>query len=305
LNIYRLAESRSFHVPHRAKDGVTTELAELTGRMTMAKFIRMGIAAMAGAAVTCSAHAADLRPPVYKAPPTPVYSWTGCYIGGQVGAQWARFTGDVVYPGDFMFVHGPVTATRDFNSDGNFLYGGQIGCNWQPWGGGFVVGLEGDVAGINRNTNSDGEIFRFPFPFTMDHFNQVDRLRTQASVRLRGGFTWDRMMIYVAGGVSWANLSVTQSFIRDGDGSLIFDASTTRTGWNIGVGAEYMLYNCWTIGIEYRFTDYGSFDFAIPGGNSGTLTWRPFTASVDNLRTQDVRLRLNYMFNSAPVMARY
>ena len=38
---------------------------------------------------------------------------------------------------------------------------------------------------------------------------------------------------------------------------------------------------------------------------AGTLSWTTFTASADNLRTQDVRLRLNYLFNSGPVVARY
>jgi outer membrane immunogenic protein len=270
--------------------------------MTMTSFIRMGIAAMAGAAVTCSAQAADLRPPVYKAPPVPIITWTGCYLGGQIGSQWARVTGDVNYPGD-AFGHPAVTATRDFNSDGNFLYGGQIGCNWSPWAGGFVLGVEGDVAGINR-TDQGGEIFRFPALLT-DHFNTTDRFRTQGSVRLRAGFTYDRMMFYVAGGVSFANLSATHSFIRDGDGSLIFDTSTSRTGWNVGAGLEYMLINCWTVGVEYRYTDYGSTNFSIPGGAAGTLAWAPFTVSADNLRTQDVRLRLNYLFNSGPVVARY
>jgi len=32
--------------------------------------------------------AADLPAPVYKAPPAPVWSWSGFYIGGQVGAAW-------------------------------------------------------------------------------------------------------------------------------------------------------------------------------------------------------------------------
>ncbi len=37
--------------------------------------------------------AADLqaRPPIYKAPPppAPVWSWTGCYIGGHLGGGYA------------------------------------------------------------------------------------------------------------------------------------------------------------------------------------------------------------------------
>jgi outer membrane immunogenic protein len=272
----------------------------------MTKFTRIGIAAIAGAAITCSAQAADLRRPITKAPPpAPVTSWSGCYIGGQLGGQWASFTGDVRYPGD-AFGHPAVTASRDFNSnDGNFLYGAQIGCNWQPTVSGFVLGVEADVAGINRNDGAGVEIFRFAAPVATDHFNTTGRFGTQASLRLRGGLTFDRMMLYVAGGVSWARISATHSFIRDGDGSLVFDSSADRTGWNIGAGLEFMLANTWTLGLEYRYTDYGSRNFTVPAGTAGTLSWTTFTVSADNLRTQDVRLRLNYLFNSGPVMARY
>jgi outer membrane immunogenic protein len=38
------------------------------------------------------ASAADMRAPVYKAPPpaVPVWSWTGCYAGGHAGGLWAK-----------------------------------------------------------------------------------------------------------------------------------------------------------------------------------------------------------------------
>src|SRR5712691_7942306 len=236
------------------------------GRMTMTGFIRVGIAAAAATAMTFAAQAADMRP-VYKAAPrAAVYSWTGCYIGGQVGGQWGRWTGDVSYPGD-AFGHAAVTASRDFDGDGAFIYGGQIGCNWQPVGGAFVLGVEGDVVGVSRG-DVGGEIYRFPAPPT-DHFNTTGKFGTQASLRLRGGFAFDRMLIYVGG------------------------------------GAEYLLTNSLSLGLEYRYTDYGSFAGNIPAGTAGTLSWAAFTVSADNLRTQDVRLRLNYLFNSAPVVARY
>ena len=81
--------------------------------MTMTRFIRVGIAAAAAVtALTVTAQAADMRP-VYKAPPpVAVYSWTGCYIGGQVGGQWARWTGAVNYPAGDPLGHPAVNASR-------------------------------------------------------------------------------------------------------------------------------------------------------------------------------------------------
>ena len=54
--------------------------------------IRKFLLASAGAiALTGSALAADLPsrapPPVYL-PPAPIFTWTGIYVGGQVGYAW-------------------------------------------------------------------------------------------------------------------------------------------------------------------------------------------------------------------------
>jgi outer membrane immunogenic protein len=271
----------------------------------MGRFIRVGIAAAAATVLTTiTAQAADMRP-VYKAapPPAPIATWNGCYIGGQLGGQRAHFGANINYPGD-AFGHGPINVSRDFDGDGAFLLGGQIGCNWQPVGSSFVLGIEADVAGTNRDVG--GEIFRFPAPLTTDHFNTTDRFGTQAAVRLKGGFAFDRMLIYVAGGVSWANLSATHNFFRDGDGSLAFSTSATRNGWNIGGGFEYLFAGGFTMGLEYRYTDYGSLTHNIAAGTNGTLSWAAFTVAGNGLSTQDVRLRFNYMFGGGNgVVARY
>src|SRR5947209_15104308 len=54
-------------------------------------------ASVAGAALGSGvpANAADLGTrPVYKAPPViapvPIFTWTGCYIGGHLGGGWGR-----------------------------------------------------------------------------------------------------------------------------------------------------------------------------------------------------------------------
>jgi len=267
------------------------------GEIEMKYVIRVGLAA-AAMALPLAAQAADMRVVRKAPPPVAVYNWTGCYIGGQIGGQWGRWTADVNYP-----TVPPIVASRDFSGDGRFIYGGQIGCNFQPAGSAFVLGLEGDLVGVSRS-DFGGEIFRFTVPAT-DHFNASGRFGTQGSLRARLGFAFDRMLIYVAGGATWADVSATHSIIRDGDGSATFSSSTTRSGWNIGVGGEYLIVNNFTIGLEYRYTDYGSFNFSIPAGTAGTLTWIAHTASADNLRTQDLRLRFNYLFNAGPVVARY
>ena len=54
------------------------------------------ISSLAGAALSFAASglafAADMSPP----PPAPVYSWTGFYIGGNIGGGWANDRGDTL-----------------------------------------------------------------------------------------------------------------------------------------------------------------------------------------------------------------
>ncbi len=53
------------------------------------KNLALAVSILAISAV--SASAADMAPRYAKAPPmTPVYTWTGCYVGGNVGAGWSR-----------------------------------------------------------------------------------------------------------------------------------------------------------------------------------------------------------------------
>lgn len=271
----------------------------------MKSIVQGGLVAAALAASTAT-QAADVRLPVKAPPPVAtVYSWTGCYIGGQLGLQRADVTGDVNYPADPIRGTPGFSASRDFDSSGALIYGGQIGCNFQPgFAGGLILGVEGDLVGRSHG-DEGGEIFRFGAPFATDHFDGNGRFGTQASLRLRAGIAFDRMLVYVAGGWSWAKLDGTRYFIRDGVGTLSVDSDKTVDGWNLGIGAEFALVSNWRMGLEYRYTDYGSFTRAVPGGAIGPFAWQPFTVSADNLRTQDIRLRFNYAFGAEVVSARY
>ena len=164
-----------------------------------------------------------------------------------------------------------------------------------------MLGVEGDLAGTSGDSFS-GEIYRFPG--TVNHFNATGKLGAETSLRLRAGLVFDRFLLYVAGGGTWTRLSASHVVVTDGIGSFETATSNTRSGWNIGIGAEYAFGNNWTVGLEYRHTDYGSFNYSVPAGQF-PFAFAAFTASADNIRTQDLRLRLNYLFNSGLFGARY
>src|ERR1700686_2276308 len=78
------------------------------------------------------ASAADLPARTYtKAPvaaPAMTYNWTGCYIGGNVGAAWAKPARTRIGLAD-----GTVLPALNFGSanGSSFIGGGQIGCDYQ------------------------------------------------------------------------------------------------------------------------------------------------------------------------------
>ena len=67
--------------------------------------------------------AAPPLPPVAVAP---VFTWTGCYVGGHVGWGW----GDKRFGNPAFAVFAPVGETFELNVNG-LIAGGQVGCDRQ------------------------------------------------------------------------------------------------------------------------------------------------------------------------------
>src|SRR5262245_65881879 len=115
------------------------------------QFGRLGSVIVCAFAFAGTASAADLRvPPV--APP-PGFNWSGCYVGAYLGG--ARLDGDPTFTdlGNAAFrsysgglVAGRVEDRHSWNvglGNSSFIGGGTLGCNWQPVGSPFVLGVEG------------------------------------------------------------------------------------------------------------------------------------------------------------------
>src|SRR6185437_8635557 len=97
-----------------------------------------------GALIAAPAMAADLRMPL-KAPIAPsVFSWTGFYIGGNVGGSWAHVPENFSIPSLLLAVSNNATST-------SLIGGGQIGFNYQI--NHFVLGAEADFDWRNNSNN--------------------------------------------------------------------------------------------------------------------------------------------------------
>ena len=202
------------------------------------RFAAAGVTALT-LLLAASAQAADL-PMRYKAPPVvlPIYSWTGFYIGGQVGYS---FGDDHLY--EYLTSSGAYTNfEKKYNVSGVFggIYGGG---NYQI--GSFVLGLEGDIEGGSIK----GGWRDVPVGGAGD-----TSINIQGSLRGRLGFAVDQTLFYGTGGLAVAEVNHTYSNLVTGINET---TSSVRTGWTAGAGVEMALTPNILARVEYRYTDYG------------------------------------------------
>jgi outer membrane immunogenic protein len=234
----------------------------------------------AGAAVIAagSAGAADLG--VYsKAPaPLPVFSWSGCYVGGQAGlgaghTKWQ----DVSTPGDIDGNFAGNTANTDMSGG---LIGGQIGCDYQ-YSSAWVLGISGMMAGSDiTGTN-------------MDQFNATwtlrDRIDWFGSVTGRWGYAVDRTLLYVRGGGAWTH----NRFEIENSGFNLGTPSATRVGWTLGAGIEWAFAPNLSAFLEANYYDFGTQNIGFVGNAATANT--PFT--VGSSQTMETfQVGVNYHF---------
>jgi len=228
---------------------------------------------------TESGSAADMAMPLKTpmvAAPVP-FSWTGFYIGGNIGAGWG--TNEVTLLANPSIPLAANLPLGTVNPSG-FLGGGQIGFNWQT--GWVVWGVEGDFDGADIQ-GSGACLAVFPCS------SKTNWLAT-ASGRV-GGVVLDRILAYVKGGGAWKNTQYSASDplgIEFAPGTST-STTTTRSGWLLGLGVEYAFTPNWTGFIEYDYMDFGSstVNFATPAGVYG--------ASITD-KLSEVKGGVNYKF---------
>jgi len=224
-----------------------------------------------------SARAADIVPRGYPPPaPAPVYappiSWTGCYVGGNIGGAWSNV--------DLSGVSGASFSATNSGLAG----GGQIGCdyNWlqSPW----VVGIRNmlDATSLSNRTN----ISAVPFTGAVD-----SRTRWFDTLTARVGYLVPstNVLLYAQGGAAWTNTSIT---FLDGSGAQLGEASNDRTGWTVGAGVEWRFAPQWSVFAEYNFMGLGTQNATFTGCGGTCVVNASAKADVQN-----VLAGVNYQFN--------
>lgn len=231
--------------------------------------------------ITQIASAADLvrKAPAYTPLPPP-YSWTGFYVGANIGAGWARDHGE-----HFCLDPTGVAAAScqvlppgsEHISSSGIVGGGQMGYNWQT--GQMVLGIETDFQGsdIHGSTTVCGPFGFAGFPgFALPAgiFTASEKIEWFGTVRGRLGWAaWDRALIYATGGLFYGQIVANSLFtapnvVTGYSGS----SSVTRAGWTVGGGFEYAFTNNWSGKIEGLYYDLGGITVV---GNESPLRFPP------------------------------
>jgi outer membrane immunogenic protein len=245
----------------------------------MAKLAQV-VAASVLLIASVAANAADLKMPVKAPPPPPpVFSWTGFYIGGNIGGAWAHHDWD-----DSVF-------GLDFgggNNNGVFIAGGQVGGNYQI--NNFVIGVEGTFDWADNNSNSSGIVV----PGLKGNLIQVtsnDTWITTLAGRL--GVAYDRTLFYAKGGGAWiGNNGFTVTNLTTG-ASITGSNSNTISGWLIGGGLEWAFANNWSLKAEYDYIGLNGRTFTVPAG-SPFLVGDTFTTAGNNIQMATVGINFRF-----------
>jgi outer membrane immunogenic protein len=294
----------------------------------MARVIRFGLlfAVLIGCGYGHKVTAADLAvSPVYKSPVIATvvpYSWTGFYVGVNVGGSWGRSSSNVVFDPR----SGLSTATVDSASQSiNGALGGfQAGYNFQH--DRMIFGLETDIQGTGQKGDALSTVTLTTLGACLAPCQPPPPTVTKAPLGFSQSLPWfgtfrgrvgitptDRWFFYATGGLAYGEVKANSNLTVAGGnciapctptpgGSVVGNFSQTRIGWTVGAGVEAALGGGWTGKLEYLHIDFGDVS-----NTFAPILTAPFLGNLStNGRVTDeiVRVGVNYRFDNA-VVAKY
>jgi outer membrane immunogenic protein len=197
------------------------------------------------------------------------YDWSGPYIGLQGGFGWGS-NNEI----DVIRFGAPTDDQLSLDDKGYF---GGLHAGYSYLNGSFLYGVEGDLeySGIRSDTAIEPGIF-----------NQFDKsIDWLGSLRLRGGVTLDRALLYATGGLAFGdvNMQTTDSVTSISNRELAL-------GWTVGAGVEYAITDSLSANIEYRYTDLADTQ------NTGEIFFGQILTFDHENRLQAVRAGVSWHF---------
>ena len=221
----------------------------------------LAVSLLVVAAPISAASAADMAVKAPPAPPAPVATWTGFYIGADIGGTW--FNNSATWnplPSSLAFGAFPITGT---DKGSGVLGGVYAGYNYQiapTW----VVGVEADWSGTSAKGNVTQPWILNPVgtPLGGSFTTMSTKLDWLSSARGRVGvLVTPSVLAYATGGAAWGQFNYSAS---NSNGAVVppYNApvsfNKTQTGFVVGGGLEWMATHNWLLRAEYLYYGFNS-----------------------------------------------
>jgi opacity protein-like surface antigen len=249
------------------------------------------LVSLAMTACAASAMAGDLplKAPIYQpAAMTPAWSWTGFYIGGNIGG--ALETSRLRDPFGPVSFGDSVTTTA-------FIAGSQVGGNYQI--GNVVLGAQADLNWVT--SRGDETCFGIKGgAFFASNCNVDPSLFGTVTGRL--GYAFGHTLIYAKGGAAWERTDVGMAVNNNpGQHFLASANSYGEWGWTAGGGVEYALTPAWSLMFEYDHLGFGTANVATPYIPGNPLPGHPVGPIAGlSSNVEMVKFGINYRLGADP-----
>lgn len=182
--------------------------------------------------------------------------------------------------------------------------GGTLGCNWQPVGSPFVLGLEGEFGYLKLSGDTFDPNTLAGTQTTLDVLGSAKVGNWYGMATGRLGYAFDRVLLYVKGGAAFVRTqaSVLDQCTATGCGNWLISTSgsETVTTWTVGGGVEWAFAPNWSVKGEYMFIGLNNHEFQTSGiattSSGNVVSGGPFVFnhSFDGIHTG--KIGVNYKF---------
>jgi outer membrane immunogenic protein len=259
--------------------------------------------------------AADMAIKAPPPPPAPVYSWTGFYIGANVGGGWGHQ--NISYspndPASVGFINSGNAVLGDSFKSSGVVGGLQLGYNYQ-FNRSWLVGLETDFDWTGMKGSGST-----PYFSGLEISSAEERVKWFGTVRSRLGYLpTDNLLAYVTGGFAYGKVEQSAAYNTANGGSIFLatggfgvacglpfsttntcyagSSSQIATGWTLGGGLEYAIWQRWTLKAEYLNVSMNNKAVAEIGSPAPPLAQSSINANFGRTNFNVARVGVNYRF---------
>ncbi|WP_099866030.1 outer membrane protein [Pararhizobium haloflavum] len=269
------------------------------------KRLVLSLAAVAFAAPAVAADAVVYNEPAPPAAPMEMArDWSGFFVGVHAGGAFNPDTGVLTFDrdGDGIFGDTIPTATgssafgNNFDGafDSGFVGGAHVGYDQQF--GSIIVGGVLDITATDIGDTQSG------FSTTPAFYTVQRELDYYATARLRLGYAVnDRFMVYGTGGVAYGDIDY--SYLSDTPATVEpYGGDDDDFGYVVGAGAETMVTDMISLGVEYQYVNLGDSDFGAnlsgvaPFSGAGSAGFTNSVGTKDDFDFHTIQVKMSLRF---------